>query len=625
MSDPPPGAAQYPPSPSAKQHKSGIPPSPRPSPPGGGESSNNISPTRYSLRFVTSSPGTSPTKQLNRSSSADHDDARGGDGGQDLHGESIAYDLSGLAVQQSPRLGGDPSSPDRKRGDSGGISASPSYIIRTRKFSASDAEALPPRSANAAEYSPDSSSDGNIEAALEAARKRTASVGTKMIHSSPAATDKKGMHGFITPSETPSATDAFHDPFGGAPGVPPLTPMTDVVELTPTVEAAVKAARKVTGSTAMTSSDEDNKARKKMKMVDSTGNKAIDTKGDVWNSEAFRSIIDSADCIMAVELGDRNYLKQRYEDAIECYEEGLDLAYTSLRNLAKQRAIADRSRTSASSGFLDDDMPSDEEGGPPEEKDFDDQSPLKPTTSFLKRIGSEASLDVDQSNVALIAFATLCLREGNAFFRMGEWDEARRSYNDSKGYLSLIKVTSSSASVANRAAMLSKTKIEGQIMNNYAAIEASMGRHQHATTEYAEALRVKRRSLRSMLKQDKEVMGSTLLSKEDAVLDITTTLTNIGQLRQKIAKHSKAEEAYKQALSLRVEKCGERDLSVVSGFVCFYAPSTMLSFFLSLFYCTFIYSLSFCNTKRRRRSIEWEIFTSCRANMTGLCDPTMKS
>ena len=575
MSDPPPGAPQYPPSPSAKQHKSGIPPSPRPSPPpppaaavspgGGGESSNNISPTRYSLRFVTSSPGTSPTKQLNRSSSADHDGARGGDVGQDLHGESIAYDLTGLALQQSPRLGGDvPSSPDRKQGDSGGISASPSYIIRPRKFRGS--EAFPFRSANAAEYSPDSSSDGDIEAALDAARKRTASVGTKMSHSSPAASGNTGVYGFITPSETPSATDAFHDPFGSAPGVPPLTPMTDVVELTPTVEAAVKAARKVTGGTAM-ASDGDNKARNKMKMVDSTGNKEIDTKGDVWNSEAFRSIIDSADCIMAVELGDRNYLKHRYEDAVECYEEGLDLAYTSLRNLAKQKALADRSRTSASSSFLDDDMPSDEEGGPPEEKDFDDQSPLKPTTSVLKRIGSGASLDADQSDVILIAFATLCLREGNAFFRMGEWDEARRSYNDSKGYLSLIKVASSSASVANRAAMLSKTKIEGQIMNNYAAIEASTGRHQHATTEYAEALRVKRRSLRSMLKQDKEVMGSTLLSKEDAVLDITTTLTNIGQLRQKIAKHSKAEEAYKQALSLRVEKCGERDLSVVSGFV----------------------------------------------------------
>ena len=502
---------------------------------------------------------------MNPSSSTDHDGARGGDGGQDLHGESIAYDLTGLAVQQSPRLGGDvPSSPDRKQGASGGISASPSYIIRPRKFS--DSEALPFRSANAAEYSPDSSSDGDIEAALDAARKRTASVGTKMSHSSPAASDNRGMYGFITPSETPSATDAFHDPFGSAPGVPPLTPMTDVVELTPSVEAVVKAARKVTGSTAMTS-DGDNKARNKMKMVDPTGNKAIDTKGDVWNSEAFQSIIDSADCIMAVELGDRNYLKQRYEDAVECYEEGLDLAYASLRNLAKQKALADRSRTSASSSFLDDDVPSDEEGGPPEEKDFDDQSPLKPTTSFLKRIGSGASLDADQSDMILIAFATLCLREGNAFFRMGEWDEARRSYNDSKGYLSLIKVASSSASVANRAAMLSKTKIEGQIMNNYAAIEASTGRHQHATTEYAEALRVKRRSLRSMLKQDKEVMGSTLLSKEDAVLDITTTLTNIGQLRQKIAKHSKAEEAYKQALSLRVEKCGERDLSVVSGFV----------------------------------------------------------
>ena len=364
MSDPPPGAPQYPPSPSAKQHKSGIPASPRPSPPppppaaavspgGGGGSSNNISPTRYSLRFVTSSPGTSPTKQLNRSSSADHDGARGGDVGQDLHGESIAYDLSGLAVQQSPRLGDVPSSPDRKQGASGGISASSSYIIRPRKFS--DSEALPFRNADAAEHSPDSSSDGDIEAALDAARKRTASVGGKMSHASPAATG---------------------NPFGSAPGVPPLTPMTDVVELTPTVEAAVKAARKVTGSTAM-ASDGDNKARNKMKMVDSTGNKAFDTKGDVWNSEAFRSIIDSADCIMAVELGDRNYLKQRYEDAIECYEEGLDLAYTSLRNLAKQKALADRSRTSASSSFLDDDMPSDEEGGPPEEKYFD-AFPLMP-------------------------------------------------------------------------------------------------------------------------------------------------------------------------------------------------------------------------------------------------------
>ena len=575
MTDPPPGAPQYPPSPSAKQHKSGIPSSPRPSSPPaaaaavvspGGGLSSNISPARYSLRFVTSSPGASPTKQSNQSSSADHD----GDGGQDLRGESIAYDLSGLAVQQSPRLGDVPSSPDRRQGPSGGISASPSYIIRPRKFS--DSEALPFRSTNAAEYSPDNSSDGDIEAALDAARKRTASVGGKMSHASPAATGNKGTYDFITPSATPSATDAFHDPFGSAPGVPPLTPMTDVVELTPTVEAAVKAATKVTGSTAM-ASDGDTKARNKMKLVDSIGNKAIDTKGDVWNSEAFRSIIDSADCIMAVELGDRNYLKQRYEDAIECYEEGLDLAYTSLRKLAKQKALADRSRTSASSSFLDDDMPSDEEGGPPKEKDFDDQSPLKPTTSFLKRIESGASLDIDQSNVVLIAFATLCLREGNAFFRMGEWDEARRSYNDSKGYLSLIKVASSSASVANRAAMLSKTKIEGQIMNNYAAIEASTGRHQHATTEYAEALRVKRRSLRSMLKQDKEVMGSSLLSKEDAVLDITTTLTNIGQLRQKIAKHSKAEEAYKQALSLRVEKCGERDLSVVSRFVCLFVRS----------------------------------------------------
>ena len=583
MSDPPPGAPQYPPSPSAKQRKSGIPPaSPRPSPPPppaaaatvspGGGGSSNISPTRYSLRFVTSSPGTSPTKQLNRSSFADGANHEGtsGDGGQDLHGESIAYDLSGLAVQQSPRLGDVPtsSSTDTKLGVSGGIAASPSYIIRPRKFS--NSEAMPYRSAstNVAEYSPGSSSDDDIEAALEAARKRTASVGTKMSHSSPAGTSSsnKGMYGFITPSETTSATDAFHDPFGGAPGVPPLTPMTDVVELTPTVEAAVKAARKVANSTSGAGNGNDG-ARNKTKVVDPTGNKPIDVKGDVWNSEAFRSIVNSADCIMAVELGDRNYLKHRYEDAIECYEEGLDLAYSSLRDMSKQKALADRSRTSASSSFLDDDMPSDEEGGPPEEKDFAEQSPLKPTSSFLRQIGSGVSLDIDQSDIVLLAFASLCLREGNGFFRMGEWDEARRSYNDSKGYLSLINVASSSASsVANRSATLSKTKIEGQIMNNNAAIEASAGRHQHATTEYAEALRVKRRSLRSMLKQDKEVLGSTLLSKEDAVLDITTTLTNIGQLRQKIAKHSKAEEAYKQALSLRVEKCGERDLSVVSGF-----------------------------------------------------------
>jgi hypothetical protein len=112
--------------------------------------------------------------------------------------------------------------------------------------------------------------------------------------------------------------------------------------------------------------------------------------------------------------------------------------------------------------------------------------------------------------------------------------------------------------------MLSKTKMEGQIMNNMAAIEASLGKHQHATTEYAESLRVKRRALRSMLKQEKDILGTMPLSKEDAVLDITTTLTNIGLLRQKLTKFSKAEDAYKQALSLRVEKCGERDLSVVS-------------------------------------------------------------
>mmetsp|Transcript_2135 Transcript_2135/g.6166 ORF Transcript_2135/g.6166 Transcript_2135/m.6166 type:complete len:1308 (-) Transcript_2135:156-4079(-) len=558
MSDP------YPHSPTARQHKSGIPPSPRPSPPppataaaspGGG--SSNTSPTRYSLRFVTSSPGTSPTKRLNRSPSAGgvaDNSARGDDavnGQNDLHGESIAYDLSGLVVQQSPLLGD--SSPARKSGGSGGISSSPSYIIRPRKFS--DPDGMLSSRGTAADYSPDSSSDGGIEEALEAAKKRTASV---------AAANNQAVYGFITP--TPSATNAFHDPFSGAPGVPPLTPMTDVVELTPTVEAAVKAASKVTGSA---TGDGGSGVRSKSRMVDPTG-RAIDTKGDVWASAAFRSIVNSADCILAIELGDRNYLKQRYEDAVECYEEGLEMAYTSLHSMMKQKALADRPRASASSStFLDDEMPSDEEGGPPEEKDFEDQSPLKPNVSFLKRIGSGTSIDADQSDVVLIAFASICLREGNAFFRMGEWNEARRSYHDSKGYLLLIKAAPSLGSgkdppTANRAAILSKTKIEGQIMNNLAAIEASTGRHQHATTEYAEALRVKRRSLRSMLKQDKDVLGSTVLSKEDAVLDITTTLTNIGQLRQKIAKHSKAEEAYKQALSLRVEKCGERDLSVAS-------------------------------------------------------------
>ena len=466
---------------------------------------------------------------MSRTDGAD-DNGASGDGQDVLHGESVAYDLSGLAVQKSSLLA-DPSSPVTS-----GISSSPSYIIRPRKFS----DSMPSRG-TAADHSPDSFSDDGIEEALEAARKRTASVGTKAGSSSPAA-NNQGVHGCIPPSETTSGANSFLDPFGGAPGVPPLTPVTDVFELTDS-------------ATGNGGSD----ARNKMKMFDRNGNKEIDTKGDAWNSEAFRLIVDSDDCIMAVELGDRNYLKQRYEDAVECYEEGLEMAYNTLRNPARQKSLS----------FLDDDMPSDEDGGPPEERDVEDQNLLKPNKSFLKRIGSKAALNVDQSDVVLIAFASACLRKGNAFFRMGEWNEARRSYNDSKGYISLIKAASSLASgkepsAANRAAALSKTKIEGQIMNNLAAIAASTGSHQHATTEYAEALRLKRRSLRSMLKQDKVVLDSSLLSKEDAVLDITTTLTNIGQLRQKIAKHGKAEEAYKQALSLRVEKCGERDLSVVS-------------------------------------------------------------
>ena len=564
MSDP--TSDRHPHSPTTRQHESGIPLSPRSPPapatvaaasPGGGPS--NVSSTRYSLRFVTSSPGTSPTKRPNRSPSADGadtsvcgDDAV--DGQNDLHGESIAYDLSGLAVQQSPLLGD--SFPVCKSGGSGsgGISSSPTYVIRPRKFSSGGMLSSP--RGTAADYSPNNSSDDGIEEALEAARKRTEGVATNL--SSPAA-NNQGVYDFITPSETPSA---FLDPFSGAPGLPPLTPMTDAVELTPTVEVAVKAARKVTDDATGGRSDG---VRTKSRMIDPTG-RAIDSKGDVWASAAFRSIVDSADCILAAEHGDRNYLKQRYEDAIECYEEGLEMAYSSLHNMTKQ------SRTSASSSsVLDDDIPSDEEGGPPEEKDFEDENPLKPNASFLMRIGSGTSIDADQSDVVLIAFASIYLRKGNAFFRMGEWNEARRSYHDSKGYLLLMKPASSSGSekdpsTANRAAMLSKTKMGGMIMNNLAAIEASTGRHQHATTEYAEALRVKRRSLRSLLKQDKEVLDSTLLSKEDAVLDITTTLTNIGQLRQKIAKHGKAEEAYKQALSLRVEKCGERDLSVVSNF-----------------------------------------------------------
>ena len=569
MSDP--SSDRHPHSPTTRQqHESGIPLSPRPSPPapatstaaaaspGGGPS--NVSSTRYSLRFVTSSPGTSPTKRPNLSPSADGADTsvRGDDavdGQNDLHGESIAYDLSGLAVQQSPLLGD--SFPARKSGGSGpgGISSSPTYVIRPRTFSSGGMLSSP--RGTAVDYSPNNSSDDGIEEALEAARKRTATARKNVKNVSPSspAANNQGVYGFITPSETPSA---FLDPFSGAPGVPPLTPMTDAVELTPTVQVAINAARNATGGGS-------GESRTKSRMVDPTG-RAIDTKGDVWASTAFRSIVDSADCILAVEHGDRNYLKQRYEDAIECYEEGLEMAYTSLHNMTKQ------SRTSASSSsVLDDDMPSDEEGGPPEEKDLKDENPLTPNASFLMRISSGTSIDADQSDVVLIAFASICLRKGNAFFRMGEWNEARRSYHDSKGYLLLIKAASSSGSgkdplTANRAAMLSKTKMGGMIMNNLAAIEASTGRHQHATTEYAEALRVKRRSLRSMLKQDKEVLDSTLLSKEDAVLDITTTLTNIGQLRQKIAKRGKAEEAYKQALSLRVEKCGERDLSVVSNF-----------------------------------------------------------
>jgi len=535
----------YPLSPSAKQTISPMT-SPRESPSArhaspSAKSSHNVSPTRYNLRFVTSSPGTSSPHAKAKAGAADGgaDD----DPGTSLHGESIAFDLRGLTTQ-SPS--GSPTKSSQL--PPSGPSASPSsYVIRPRRSSSDSKPAQSPRGgANAAVSSP-SNSEGGRDGPNAGASYKSSSAAA----ASPAI-------GFITPQEPGGKTDPFYDPFSGAPTVPPLTPMNDVVELTPTVEAAVKAARMVG-------------EQQRKRMVDPSGGRSVNSKGDIWASKSFRSVVDSADCVLAVELGDRNYLKQRYEDAIECYEEGLEQAYMKLHSTKR----ASESRTSAS-GLVLDDVPSDEEGGGPAAERM---NPLSPDEGFLERIGDGSVLQQGQADIVLIAFASVCLREGNSFFRLGDWKEASRAYSNAKGYLALIKAavpargeetegateSSQSASASNRAAMLSKTKMEGQIMNNMAAIEASLGKHQHATTEYAESLRVKRRALRSMLKQEKDTLGAMPLSKEDAVLDITTTLTNIGLLRQKLTKFSKAEDAYKQALSLRVEKCGERDLSVASA------------------------------------------------------------
>lgn len=278
--------------------------------------------------------------------------------------------------------------------------------------------------------------------------------------------------------------------------------------------------------------------------------------------------MDDTDGILAVELGDRNYLKQRYEDAIECYEEGLEQVYMKLHSMKQ----ASEYPTSVSELLLDDDVPSDEEGQMVEV--LRSNSALSPDEDFLRRIGAGSVLKQAQTDIVAVAFASICLREGNSFFRLGDWEKASLSYSDAHGYLALIEAIPAASGERDETAEfnhlafthLSKIKMEGQIMNNLAALEASLGRHQRATTEYAESLRVKRRALRLLLKEEKVILGSTPLplSKEDAVLDITTTLTNIGLLRQKLAKFGKAEDAYKQALSLRVEKCGERDLCVVS-------------------------------------------------------------
>lgn len=185
------------------------------------EASPSVSPTRYNLRFVTSSPGTSSPHARTSAAGAD-----GVDEDDSLRGESIAFDLRGLTTQ-SPN-----GSPIKSQRSPSCASASPSYVIRRRNVANSASESmLSPGSGRVskfrgAESSPSSSEGGQDEPAVT-------------FRASSSKHNAASVISFRAPQEPGSKTD----PFAGAPAVPPLTPIGDAVELTPTVEAAVKASR----------------------------------------------------------------------------------------------------------------------------------------------------------------------------------------------------------------------------------------------------------------------------------------------------------------------------------------------------------------------------------------------
>ena len=281
----------------------------------------------------------------------------------------------------------------------------------------------------------------------------------------------------------------------------------------------------------------------------------------------YRSVVRDEASHLALERGAELFVRGRFRDAVGSYEEGMDLAYGALRARAALDRSLDCGRDTDTTDGDTDDTPSDEDdddcdGDGDRDGDGDGRggaantsaldlrppSPLARRKMFMDQIGVGSVLSDMEGEAVALAFASVCLKVGNAHFRLRDFDAALRSFNDAQ--LFVVREDGEGGKDAKRGARL---RLEGQIMNNISASKARKGDHESAMDEYTLSLRLKKEGLRN--------------GHRDAVTDVANTLHNIGVLRHDLGEYDKAHESYRQALSLRVEKCGVEDLSVASTLV----------------------------------------------------------
>ena len=186
-----------------------------------------------------------------------------------------------------------------------------------------------------------------------------------------------------------------------------------------------------------------------------------------------------------------------------------------------------------------------------------------------------------KTNILLLAMSSVLLRAANTLFHIGRWEEACRDYAAAQAYRVLRLEEAKDAATEEQsveygeAILREDNQLKGRISNNAAAAQVKQGMYDEARSEYTMALQIKQGTLEGF--QNRPVAAQGALSpsrggtegKREAhddrlVSDVASTFYNIGLLRIESCEPKKAEKAYKQSLSLRVNKFGLDDLGVSS-------------------------------------------------------------